>query len=264
MKLRELAERSGVSTASIKYYIRLGVLPAGEKKNATTSVYAESHLHRLTLITWIRRELDLPMAAISALSDAIADESISNLELMGISQNLSVTASGPAPDEAVVPAPDEADVPALAEVDAPAPTEAYDPVANEANAPAKVHGTPLATTGPEQPRRGSDQDFAAEVHGALSHLGWPDVSGSAVDRVATALDDLTDAGYEVGEAFVMRHARALAEIARENTIPITDGLSRDEICLAVIRGVTLHNRLLLAMSALTHAAMAAQTRNPQH
>lgn len=219
MKLRDLAERSGVSTATIKYYIRLGVLPAGEKKNATTSVYAETHLHRLALITWIRRELDLPMTAISALTEAIDDGSISNLELMGISQNLSVMAS----------------------------TTTGESVDGNA--------------GP--PRQGSDQDFVAEVHGALSHLGWPDISGSAVERVATALDDLTGAGYEVGEAFVMRHARALAEIARENTFPITDGLSRDEICLAVIRGVTLHNRLLLAMSALTHAAMAAQTRN-QH
>lgn len=208
MKLRELAERSGVSTASIKYYIRLGVLPAGEKKNATTSVYDESHLHRLTLITWLRRELDLPMSAISELTDSIADESISNLELMGLSQNLSVTTSG------------------------------------------------------EPPRRGSKPGFAVEVHEALSCLDWPDISVSAVDRVATALKDLSDAGYEVGAAFVLRHARALAEIARENTFPITDGLSRDEICLAVIRGVTLHNRLLLAMSALTHAAMAAQARHP--
>ncbi len=61
----------------------------------------------------------------------------------------------------------------------------------------------------------------------------------------------------------MTHATALAQIARENTLPISDSLTRDEIALAVIRGITLHNRLLISMSTLVHAAMSAQARKPR-
>ena len=59
---------------------------------------------------------------------------------------------------------------------------------------------------------------------------------------------------------MLLHARALEEIARTNTLPISDDLTRDEIALAVIRGITLHNRLLVSMSGLVHAAMSAQAR----
>lgn len=46
MRLAELSERSGVSTATIKYYLREGLLTSGRQVNATTADYDESHLRR--------------------------------------------------------------------------------------------------------------------------------------------------------------------------------------------------------------------------
>ena len=50
MRLAELSERSGVSTATIKYYLREGLLPPGRQINATTAEYDEEHLRRLRLV----------------------------------------------------------------------------------------------------------------------------------------------------------------------------------------------------------------------
>lgn len=48
--MSELSERSGVPVATVKYYLREGLLPPGEAVGATRAVYYESHVHRLRLI----------------------------------------------------------------------------------------------------------------------------------------------------------------------------------------------------------------------
>ena len=50
MWMSELAERSGVSVATIKYYLREGLLPPGEATGATRARYDEHHVERLRLI----------------------------------------------------------------------------------------------------------------------------------------------------------------------------------------------------------------------
>ncbi|MYU47619.1 MerR family transcriptional regulator, partial [Streptomyces sp. SID7803] len=50
MRLSELSERSGIATATIKYYLREGLLPPGERLSATQAEYDESHLRRLRLV----------------------------------------------------------------------------------------------------------------------------------------------------------------------------------------------------------------------
>ena len=79
--------------------------------------------------------------------------------------------------------------------------------------------------------------------------------------MAGVLEELNTSGYPVGRDTILRHIQALAEIAGRNTAPITDNLSRDEICVEVIRGITLHNRLLVATSALVHASLSALPRS---
>ena len=39
MKLSRLAELSGVSTTTLKHWIRVGIMPAGRLRNVTTAVY---------------------------------------------------------------------------------------------------------------------------------------------------------------------------------------------------------------------------------
>lgn len=50
MRISELSARSGVPVATIKYYLREGLLPAGERTSATQARYDESHIERLRLV----------------------------------------------------------------------------------------------------------------------------------------------------------------------------------------------------------------------
>ena len=50
MWISELSRRTGVPVATIKYYLREGLLPAGESTGATRAVYGEAHVRRLRLI----------------------------------------------------------------------------------------------------------------------------------------------------------------------------------------------------------------------
>lgn len=50
MRISELSARSGVPVATIKYYLREGLLPAGERTSATQARYGESHVERLRLV----------------------------------------------------------------------------------------------------------------------------------------------------------------------------------------------------------------------
>ncbi|MGU3437395.1 MerR family transcriptional regulator [Actinomycetes bacterium M1A6_2h] len=69
MKVSALAEASGVSVASIKYYVREGLLPAG-----TQGTYDEGHVHRLRLIRALVEVGGLPIARIRATLAAIDDD----------------------------------------------------------------------------------------------------------------------------------------------------------------------------------------------
>lgn len=50
MRISELSRRSGVSVATIKYYIREGLLPPGRPTAATQAEYDDQHLRRLRLV----------------------------------------------------------------------------------------------------------------------------------------------------------------------------------------------------------------------
>ncbi|MGW8377469.1 MerR family transcriptional regulator [Streptomyces sp. ODS28] len=64
MRLSELSEQSGVPTATIKYYLREGLLPPGERVTATTSSYDEAHLRRLRLVRALIQVGRLPVATV--------------------------------------------------------------------------------------------------------------------------------------------------------------------------------------------------------
>ena len=229
MKLSALARESGVSTASIKYYIHVGILPPGPKRNATTADYSQAHVDRLGLITCLRREIGSPIESITALIRAIDDESLENIELMGICQRLALEAS----------------------------TVLKSTVGSSSHSEPESEPQP-ATTAELAP---APKTIESDIRDVLQELGWPDISPTAVASMAGALEELRASGYPVGRGTILRHIQALAEIAARNTTPITDSLSRDRICVEVVRGITMHNRLLVATSALVHASLSAMPRN---
>lgn len=50
MRISELSRRAGVPVATIKYYLREGLLPQGELSSRTQASYDEGHLRRLALV----------------------------------------------------------------------------------------------------------------------------------------------------------------------------------------------------------------------
>ncbi|GCD34602.1 transcriptional regulator [Streptomyces chrestomyceticus JCM 4735] len=76
MRLSELSERSGLSTATIKYYLREGLLPPGERITATTAEYGDAHLRRLRLVRALVQVGKMPVATAREVLAAVEDESL--------------------------------------------------------------------------------------------------------------------------------------------------------------------------------------------
>ncbi|MCX4577736.1 MerR family transcriptional regulator [Streptomyces sp. NBC_01571] len=83
MRLAELSERSGVSTATIKYYLREGLLTPGRQVNATTADYDESHLRRLRLVRALIQVGRVPVATAREVLGHVDDESLGTTIRLG-------------------------------------------------------------------------------------------------------------------------------------------------------------------------------------
>jgi len=87
MQLNELSARSGVSAASIKYYLREGLLRPGEAVTATRARYDASHLRRLELIQALRQIVGLGIEQIRAIV-SLADGGAPRLEVLATVQRV--------------------------------------------------------------------------------------------------------------------------------------------------------------------------------
>src|SRR3990172_7978658 len=68
LRIGELAERAGVTVATIKYYIREGVLPPPPVKTGRTMGYYDlPYLERLMLVRRLREDHYLPLRVIRAV-----------------------------------------------------------------------------------------------------------------------------------------------------------------------------------------------------
>ncbi|WP_200302610.1 MerR family transcriptional regulator [Streptomyces adelaidensis] len=110
MRLAELSRQSGVSTATIKYYLREGLLAPGRQVNATTAEYDEEHLRRLRLVRALIQVGKVPVATVKEVLGHVDDDSLGRTIRLGAA--LWALPQGPEPDEE-----DPATVTARAEVD---------------------------------------------------------------------------------------------------------------------------------------------------
>lgn len=96
MLLKELAEASGTSVASIKYYRREGLLPPGRRITATQQHYDRSHVERLQLIQVLRELVDLPIVRIHVVTQILDDPEQPLLMALGSVQDAILGLDSPA------------------------------------------------------------------------------------------------------------------------------------------------------------------------
>ncbi|RLV04441.1 transcriptional regulator [Streptomyces griseocarneus] len=119
MKISELSRATGVPVASIKYFRREGLLPAGKATAATLAEYGERHVQRLRLIKALTTLGGLSIATTREVLTAVDQAQTSDGALGAISYALPVpvTASpaGDAEEEAKADTAAEAEVAELIE-----------------------------------------------------------------------------------------------------------------------------------------------------
>lgn len=71
MLIPELSERTGTPTATIKYYVREGLLPAGDRVGGNRTEYTDEHERRLKLIRAMLEVGKLSIAAVRTVLDAL-------------------------------------------------------------------------------------------------------------------------------------------------------------------------------------------------
>lgn len=99
MLLKELSDTAAVSAASIKFYLREGLLQRGDEIHPTRAEYSSRHVERLELIAGLRKIVGLRIDQIRSLIRLIEDPGISRLELLGRTQAMVLGApEGSVPD----------------------------------------------------------------------------------------------------------------------------------------------------------------------
>jgi DNA-binding transcriptional MerR regulator len=94
VRISELAEQSGVTVATIKYYLREGLLPPGSKVGERRAEYGDRHVARLRLLRVLREVGDVPVADLKEIVDAVQNESLSMHQTYGAAYDALARTSG--------------------------------------------------------------------------------------------------------------------------------------------------------------------------
>jgi DNA-binding transcriptional MerR regulator len=86
MKVSQLCEVSGVPLPSIKYYLREGLLPPGERTSANQAEYDETHVERLRLIRALIDVGGLSVATANRVLAAVDDKDLPLSYVFGVAQ----------------------------------------------------------------------------------------------------------------------------------------------------------------------------------
>ena len=100
MRISELSEQSGVTVATIKYYLREGLLPPGSKVSERHADYSDHHVARLRLLRVLREVGAIPVADLKAIVDAVQNESLSIHQMFGATYDALARSSDAASEHA--------------------------------------------------------------------------------------------------------------------------------------------------------------------
>jgi DNA-binding transcriptional MerR regulator len=83
MRIAELSRRTGVPVPTIKYYLREGLVPHGERTSPNQARYDEAHVHRVRLVRALVEVGGLPIAAAREVLTLMHEPGRSRLESVG-------------------------------------------------------------------------------------------------------------------------------------------------------------------------------------
>jgi DNA-binding transcriptional MerR regulator len=86
MRISELSAASGVPIATLKFYRREGLLPAGDPRAVHRAEYGPTHLHRLRLIRALTEVGGLHLREVRAVLSALDDPELPLHDLLGVAQ----------------------------------------------------------------------------------------------------------------------------------------------------------------------------------
>lgn len=86
MKISELSAATDVSVATLKYYLREGLLPPGEPLTRTSAAYGEGHVERIRLIRALTSVGGLSVATTRRVLEVIAQPGTGRVDVLGAAQ----------------------------------------------------------------------------------------------------------------------------------------------------------------------------------
>ncbi|MFP3466723.1 MerR family transcriptional regulator [Leifsonia sp. SIMBA_070] len=184
MLISELAERSGTPTATIKYYVREGLLPAGERVGGNRTLYDESHERRLRLIRAMLEVGKLSIASVKTVLSALDEPDAPLVHTFDVAQQALSRSAVP---DVAEPTPE-----ALARVDALA-----------------------ARAGWSDCDDNIGRDIAAQVLDAFANAGFP-LPDDYLDRYAVAAR--TQAEADLGAVAGLPDASRMTELMVVGTV----------------------------------------------
>lgn len=99
MRLSELSTTTGVSVASLKYYLREGLLPPGEVVSRTESSYDERHVDRVRLVRALIDIGGLPLRTVRDLLGHLDRDDVDLHDLLGEAQRASIVGTNVTPHD---------------------------------------------------------------------------------------------------------------------------------------------------------------------
>ncbi|MFE5336076.1 MerR family transcriptional regulator [Isoptericola sp. NPDC056573] len=112
MRISGLAERTGVPVATLKFYVREGLLHAGTATARTQAVYDMSHVERVRLVRALTESAGLTLGAVREVLAVLDDPPASRHELLGAAQHVMLAREDGRPQDRAEqgePASDERD-----------------------------------------------------------------------------------------------------------------------------------------------------------
>jgi DNA-binding transcriptional MerR regulator len=87
VRISELSRVSGVPLATVKFYLRDGLLPPGERTGPNQASYGPAHLRRLRLVRALVEVGGVSIAQVRKVLTAVEDESLDRHDMLGTVQD---------------------------------------------------------------------------------------------------------------------------------------------------------------------------------